>query len=383
MKSVKSWIVAAGIFARYFLYKLNLAAPPTRDRKLDSILYVVGVFCGWNRYIRVENANLCPKDHPAIYYGNHHKLDDPLYLFTAIYIATGGEPELHGMLRNDFFKGTLLKSRFLDLDELLDFLGAHGISRDNVSLKQIKTFLDILRAGNSFILYPGRRRSCSGMLMDYRDNIETPGGISFFLHAIQARNADIKVSAVPSSRNYNPVTRHTSVIFGPEQFLERSASRQERRAFDQRLIEVMGGLVEVNASQVLAALLFTRCLHGMTAPISVDDLQDLVRGILRQTQHPYVDPEDLADVPHAVDRALRYFKKHGMLDRKDGKVTPKVEAILSLPELTTKYRKDNPVKYLTNQILHLGDVTALVEQKVLGLPLLDHAGAPLPARNAS
>ena len=383
MKSVRSWIVVAGIFLRYFLYKVNLAAPPTRDRKLSSILNVVGAFCGWNRYIRIENADLCPKDHPAIFYGNHHKLDDPLYLFNAITLATGGEPELHAMLRNDFFQGTLLKTRFLDLDELLDFLGAHGISRDKVSLKQIKIFLDILREGKSFMLYPGRRRSCSGMLMDYRDNVETPGGISFFLHAIQARNADVKVSAVPSSRNYNPITRHTSVIFGPEQFLERGASREEQRAFDQRLIEVMGGLVEVNASQVLAALLFTRCLHGMTAPISAADLQDLVRGIMQQTRHPYVDPEDLADVPHVVDRALRYFKKHGMLDRKDGKVTPKVEAILSLPELTTKYRRENPVKYLTNQNLHLGDVTALVEQKVLGLPRLDHAGPPLPAQNAS
>ncbi len=383
MKSVKSWIIVAGIFLRYFLYKLHLAAAPTRDGKLVSILNVVGAFCGWNRYMRVENAHLCPKDHPVIFYGNHHKLDDPLYLFNAIYLANKDDPEVHGMLRNDFFQGTLLKTRFLDLDELLDFLGAHGISRDNVSLKQIKIFLDLLRAGKSFILYPGRRRTCSGMLMDYRDNIEMPGGISFFLHAIQARNGDIKVSAVPSSRNYNPVTRHTSVIFGPEQFLERGASREEQRAFDQRLIEVMGGLVEINAAQVLAALLFTRCLHGMTAPISVDDLKDLVRDIMQQTRHAYVDPEDLADVPHAVDRALRYFKKHGMLGRKDGKVSPKAEAILSLPELTTKYRKENPVKYLTNQILHLGDVTALVEQKVLGLPRLNHAGPPLPAQNAS
>lgn len=382
MKPVKSWVIVAGIFARYFLYKLNLAAPPDRDGKLVNILYVVGVFCGWSRYIRMENADLCPTEHPAIYYGNHHKLDDPFYLFNAIYLATAGKPEMHAMLRNDFFRGSIFKSRFLDLDELLDFLGAHGISRDNVTLKQLKTFLDILRGGDSFMLYPGRSRSCSGMLMDYRDNIETPGAISFFLHAVQSRDADIKVSAVPSSRNYNPITKHSSVIFGTEQFLKRGASREERRAFDHRLIEVMGEVVEINAAQILAALLYTRCLHDMSAPIAVNDLKDLVAGILQETRHPYLDPEDVADIPHAVDRALRYFKKHGMLDRNDGKIAPDVPAILSVPALTTKYRKENPVKYLTNQILHLGDVTALVEQKVLGLPRIDHADPSLRARKA-
>lgn len=368
MGPIKHWIVVAGIFARYFLYKLNLASPPSRSGKLDSILYVIGVFCGWNKYLRIENPERCPDDHAAIYFGNHVKLDDPFYLFCAVYRATHGKPEMHAMLRNDFFNGTIFKSRFLDLHELLDFLGAYGISRESVTLKQLKIFLDILRAGNSFMLYPGRRRTCSGMLMDYHDPIETPGAISFFLHSIQSRDAGIKVSTVPSTRNFNPITEHTSVIFGPEQFLERGASREEQRAFDRRIIEVMGGLAEINVAQILAALLYTRCLHGMTAPIAVNDLVDLVSGILHETQHPYVDPEDLEDVSHAVGRALRYFKKRGMLDRKDGKVSPKVEAILSLPELTTKYRDENPVKYLTNQILHLGEVTALVEQRVLGLP---------------
>ncbi len=382
MGALKSWIVVAGIFARYFLFKLNLASPPNRRGKLDSILYVIGVFCGWNRYLRIENPERCPDDHAVIYFGNHVKLDDPFYLFYSVFRATKGKPEMHAMLRNDFFEGTILKSRFLDLHELLEFLGGYGISRESVTLKQLKVFLNILRAGNGFMLYPGRRRTCSGMLMDYHDPSETPGGISFFLHAIQSRDADAIISAVPSTRNYNLITQHSSVVFGPEQFLEHGASREEQRAFDLRIIEVMGGLVEINVSQILAALLYTRCLHGMTAPIAVNDLQDLVSGILRETQHPYVDPEDLADVSHAIDRALRYFKKRGMLERNDGKITPKVEAILSLPELTTKFRDENPVKYLTNQILHLGEVTALVEQKVLGLPRTGR-NASVQAGNAS
>ena len=372
MKLLRSWLVVIGVFGRYWLYKLKLADPPTGEGKFDEFLQVVGPFVGWNRYIRVENADLCAKDHPAIFFGNHLKLDDPLYLFKAVYTASGGGVTLRAMLRDDFFKGTILKSRFLDLDELLHFMGAYGISRGNVTLGQIKTFVDVLQRGESFMLYPGRSRSCSGMLIDYRDNIQTPGGISFFLHALQNRDPDLKASAIPAARNYNLVTRHTSVIFGPEQILKRGASREEQRAFDSRLIEVLGHLIEINVTQILAALLYMRCLHGMKAPIAVDDLSEMVQGLIDETRHPYIDPEDAEDIPAAVDRTLRFFRKCGMLERNGAKVIPNVEKILSVPELTTKYRKENPVKYLTNQILHLGDVTALIEAKVLGLPVASH-----------
>lgn len=368
METIRHWFVVTGIFARYFLYKLHLSDPPTRSGNLDSILYVIGHFVGWHRYLRVHHAEYCPTDHPAIYCGNHLKLDDPLYLVRSIFGQTHDEPYVHGMLRNDFFEGSILKTRFFDLDELLDFLGAHGISRDMVSFQQIKIFLAILKKGESFILYPGRRRSCSGMVMDYRDASEKPGGISFFLHAHQARHTDIPVSAVPSSRNFNPVSKHTSVIFGPEQFLKPGATREEQQDFDYHIIEIMGGLVEINVVQILAAVLYLRCLHGMTAPIATGDLQEIVEAIWAKLTHPNLDPEDAADIPQATNRAIAYFAKSNMLTQQAKKVTPNTQKILSTPELTTKYRKENPIKYLTNQLLHLSQVTTLIESKVLGFP---------------
>jgi hypothetical protein len=183
---------------------------------------------------------------------------------------------------------------------------------------------------------------------------------------VQGRDDHIVVSAMPAVRNYNPVTRHTSVIFGPEQFLRRGSSRSEQRAFDERLIEVLGPLVEVNAAQLTSAAIYTHCIHGLTRQLTVERLVRIVTEVFDATTHAYLDPEDTADVGRAVRAALRYLKKRGMLEVRRGRVLPNVPAILDTPALTTKFREQNPVKFLTNQILHLGEVTRLVEDRVLG-----------------
>jgi hypothetical protein len=215
--------------------------------------------------------------------------------------------------------------------------------------------------------------------MDYRDSIERPGGISFFLHAVQSRAGAPKVSAAPAVRNYNPVTRHTSVIFGPEIFLPRGATRAEQRLFDEHLIEALGPLVEINAAQVVSALLYLRCLHGLLGPIATGDLVKIVSSLFDDFDHTYIDPEDAADVGRAVRGALRYLRKREMLTLHGGNALPIADAILSTPPLTAKFRDLNPVKYLTNQILHLGEVTALIEQRALGMNAGGAAEAPRAA----
>ncbi len=40
-------------------------------------------------------------------------------------------------------------------------------------------------------------------------------------------------------------------------------------------------------------------------------------------------------------------------------------AVLSSPPLDVAYKEANPVKYLANQVLHLTDVTALLERVTL------------------
>ena len=361
----------AAHFVEHVLARMGLRTtqPLATDSRYEAFQFVVGDFVGWNRYIRLHNTHLVPRDHPAIFYGNHIKLDDPCYLFRAAYLATGGSVKIGAMMRSDFFAGLpLMKSRWLDLDQILETVDVYGISRENVTISQLKKFVDLLLRGKGFILYPGRSRSCSGLLMDYRDSIERPGGISFFLHTAQGRDPNMKFSAAPAVRNYNPVTRHTSVVFGEEIFLTRGATRAEQRRFDEHLIEALGPLVEINAAQVVSAILYTRCLHGRTGPVSQEELVRLVADLFDVFTHPYIDPEDKADVARAVGRALNYLRKRGMVSLARGAATPNAEAILATPPIDTKFRDRNPVKYLTNQILHLGTVTELIEQRALGMP---------------
>ena len=64
----------------------------------------------------------------------------------------------------------------------------------------------------------------------------------------------------------------------------------------------------------------------------------------------------------SVDRTLAYLERRGMLARRGDAVTLDEAAILSVPPLDSTYVKRNPVKYLTNQIMHLGDVIELLEE---------------------
>ncbi len=374
-KRVRHYAGFAAHFAEHILYRMGLRkAQPLAEGRWEDFQFVVGDFVGWNKYIRLHNTHLVPRGHPAIFYGNHIKLDDPCYLFRAAYLASGGDVKIGAMMKNDFFAGIpFTKSRWLDLDEILETTDVYGISRENVTISQLKKFVDLLLRGKGFILYPGRTRSCSGLLMDYRDGVERPGGISFFLHTAQSRDATLRVSAMPAVRNFNPITRHTSVIFGEEIFLPRGASRAEQRTFDEHIIERLGPLVEINAAQVVSAILYTRCLHGLAAPISVDELVKLTADLFDAFKHPYVDPEDKADIARAVRKTLRYLRKHGMLAMKGGKVYPDTAAILATPPLTKAFRTLNPVKYLTNQILHLGEVTGLIERHTLSQTETDPA----------
>jgi len=367
MRRIRSWYVTARYFVNHMLYRAGLRREhPRPGNEWDAYRLVVGDVLGWNRYIRVHNAHLIPRDHPAIFYGNHMKLDDPLWIFEATMLSTGGTVRIGAMLRNDFFSSVpFLKSRFLDMDQLMETVGVFGISRGHVTVSELKRFVDFLIAGHGFILFPGRTRSRSGMLVDYGDGVERPGGISFFLRATQNRAPDRVFGAMPAVRNYNPVTRHSSVIFGPEQTLPRGASREAQRKFDEDLIGVLGPLVEINVAQVVAATLYLRALHGIHAPLGVGELKRMVGQVLDAIDHPYIDPEDMADLDRAVGGAVRYFAKGRMARVRHGTIEANVDAILETPELTTKFRKRNAVKYHTNQILHLGGVVEEIEGTVL------------------
>jgi 1-acyl-sn-glycerol-3-phosphate acyltransferase len=322
------------------------------------------MFLGWNKYIRVRGREHVPLDHPCIVFGNHILFDDPFYAYEAARIASHDQVNLNAMTRDDFFVGTPLKTFLFDADDFITYAGTYGINRDKPTLSQMKLFLGLLADGQSFVMYPGRTRSRSGTLMEYRDNFQEPGGPSFFMNSHMKRNPDIPISALPTMRNYNPVRKHTSIIFGPQQFLEPGSSREEQRAFELSLIEVMSQYVEISVPQIISAVLYSRCLHSVTESFSSAYLTDTVQKFIDTTEYPWLDEEDIGDIDEAVELSLLFLEAHGMVALNGTDVTPVSGAIMDTPELEDFFKK-NPVKYMTNQLLHLADELERIETLAL------------------
>jgi 1-acyl-sn-glycerol-3-phosphate acyltransferase len=352
------------LIAHYFASKLRLTKPPNRAAYIRAVGYVCGMFLGWNKYIRVRGREHVPVDHPCIVFGNHILFDDPFYAYEAARIASNDVVNLNAMTRDDFFVGTPFKTFLFDADDFITYVGTYGINRDKPTLSQMKLFLGLLADGQSFIMYPGRTRSRSGLLMEYRDNFQEPGGPSFFLNSHMKRNPDIPISALPTMRNYNPVRKHTSIIFGPQQFLDPGSSRDEQRAFELKLIEVMSQYVEISVPQIISVILYSRCLHSVTESVTTEWLTDKVKQFIETTEYPWLDEEDLGDVDEAVQLSLPFFEKHDMIAMSGNEVTPISGAILFTPELEDFFKK-NPVKYMVNQLLHLADVLERIEELAL------------------
>lgn len=367
MNELRSWCAIGVYFARYFwFWWTKRGERPTifiRNRHEDA-LTVLSPILGF-RHIDVINPENCPRSGPAIFCGNHLKLDDPFFAFRAVHLATGGEFQPHLMSRDDFFAGTPLKTRFFDGDDLMRSFGTHLISRSRITLSQLKPFLRLLKEDGGFVMYPGYSRSCSGVFMEYRGAIKEPGGVSFFVASAQRSRPDVRVAAVPVIRSYNPVSKRSAVVFGRALYLDTNADRAAQRAFDCDLVWEMSQYLEVNVPQALSAILYLRCLHGRPNPVSVAELRETASQFFQGCTHPYIDPEAKRDIGGAVLRTLDYHQKRGMLHREHDQVTLDREAILSVPDLTPKYRHLNSVKYLLNQILHLQDVTARLHEVAL------------------
>ena len=214
-------------------------------------------------------------------------------------------------------------------------------------------------------MFPGRTRSRSGLLMEYRDNFQEPGSLSFFLAMIQRKQKDGVFSAVPVGRNYNPVRNQTAMIYGPEQFLDPKATKDEQRDFDFHLVEVMSELVEICVVQIISALLYTIALHHRAEAISQEQMHAWVNELWESDLHPWWDEEDNKDVDGSVNASLAYLEKHGMIQQRGDQIHLNTEAILHAPALESDYINVNPVKYFTNQNLHLGDYMEAVQDLVL------------------
>lgn len=361
---IRAWAAVARILFQYLLYRFGLRSRPTFLNHRPECKHVIGRILRWPSRVRMVGVEHCPKQHPAVFCCNHIKKDDPFVVEACIYDASGKNIWVIPMMRDDFFSARH-KTFLYDLNELVDMFGTLHISRGKVTLSQIRPFVEHLRSGGSFLMFPGRTRSCSGLFMEYREGIEEPGGPSFFAAQAQRSRPDLRVPIVPIARSYNPATRKTTVSFGAPLYLGPNVDRAAQRALDYQLIEAMEGCLEIHVSHLVATLLYAHRLHQRQPPIRIADIEKALRRVLAAIPNRRVDPAGQTDLLREIRATLRYFARHGMLDVRDDLVYPKDAAILAAPPLDRSYRDANPVKFLANQIAHMQDVVHAVEDVLL------------------
>lgn len=365
MGPIRGWGTITGFVGRYFASQAGLATRPQVDAHIEGVTAAIGPLVGVPKRFAIVGGENIPLEGPLVVASNHAKLDDPLLVYHATRMATDNRRKLRIMMRDDFFAGPVFQNRFVNAVRFFECVGAYGISRDHITFAQMKPFLRELEQGGGFLIFPGRTRTRSGVFIEYREGVEEPGSVAFFLHQTQRRHRELRPAAVPAVRNYNPVNRRTCVAFGPPLYLPVDATREDLRPFDFALIEAMSACVELNVAQVVSVLVYLRCLHRLPATIDLAELTDMASVIFAQSPHALIDPAAESQIPEECSRTVEFLMRHKILRRRNDKVLLDVEAILAVPPPETKYRRVNPVKYLANQVLHLPRVIAACESVVL------------------
>lgn len=354
------------LLVQYFLYRFGRKRPPDVAKYYGEGLAALDFLFGWSRKMRIVNGERCPKGGPVVFASNHVCLDDPFATGSAIFQLSRGGIRPHAMMRDDFFRGMPGWFTWLvNPNEVTRLIGALQISRQGADPMQLKPFVELLRESESFLIYPGRSRSRSGLFVEYREWIHSPGATSFFLAQAQEGCPEIQVAAVPVARTFNPVNGKCALAFGAPLSLPPGADRSAQREFDYRLIVAMSDLVEVNTAQVLSTYLYLRCLHGLPDTLDVEILIGHVRRVFGKVSRRHVDPSAYNHLSEDVWQTLRFLRKRGLLHLKRKRVCLNRNAVLAVPSSIAEYRKRNPLKYLANQILHMSDVIRSIEQEVL------------------
>lgn len=367
MSELRSWIVVSYVVLRYFAYRIGLCKCPNVLPRRADILAVVNRALLWRKRLRIVGLEHCPQSGPAIFAGNHAKWDDPVCMYPAVYWGSGRNIEPYYMMRDDFFEN-VPHTWLIDFDEVMRLFGTHQISRERVRMSQLKPFVRILSEDDCFIMFPGRTRTRSGIFFEWREGMDEPGSVAFFIGHVQHGKPEVRIPAVPVTRTYNPVTRASTLVMGEPLYLPPKADRETQRDMDFRLLDRLGEMVEINVPQIVCGLLYLRCLHGKTAAIESGQLSAAVVQILDAVKNRCIDPAAQAAPERETRRTLKYLSKHSMVRLRGNRIDPNVDAILAAPEIDTDYRKKNPVKHTFNHILHLKDVVSAIEDAALGTP---------------
>ena len=360
--SIYSWCRFLFVPVKWFLWRAGLLKRrPMFIDHYDESQTAWGQLTYWNPRLRVVGAEHCPPGPPAVFAGNHIKLDDPFFAWNTAWRSSNKAIQLFFMMRDDYFHGFPWNLSPIPVIEIAEMGGGVKITRDNVSLAQMKPFLEILQRPGCFMIFPGRTRTRSGLVMEFREGFDDPGGVSFFLVHGQ-RRAKTAIPCVPFARTHNLLTHKSTVVLGPPRYLPENASREEQRAFDLDLAASIGDLIELNVFHVVSGLLYLHALHDRGERIALDRLHTVAREVIVQLPpHRHHDPALDTLSPADLRRALRFLAKRGMLHLDGDTVVLHRENILAVPPLDTSYLKLNPIKYHVNQLLHLADVVTLLE----------------------
>ena len=365
IREIRAWLIVSWILLQYLFYRLGFRSCPTFMNNRPECKLVIGRVLGWPKRLRISGAEFCPKAHPAIFCCNHFKKDDPFEVEACIYDASDHKIWIIPMMRDDFFKSHH-KTVLFDPDELVNMFGTMRISREKVSLSQLKPFVELLRSGGSFLIFPGRTRSQSGLIFEYREGVEEPGGPAFFAAQAQRSRPDLRVAIVPVARSYNPATRRSTVSFGKPLYLEGVGDRAAQRALDFQLIEEIGRIFEISVSHILAAILYLHRLHALSTTLTIDFLRNTAQYVVKTIQSERrIAPEAFSELPREVFSTLKYFAKHKLVTVQRDSIIPHDEAILRVPTWDRSYRDVNPLKFLCNQVAHMPDLVRAIEEKLL------------------
>ncbi|MCP4639578.1 MAG: hypothetical protein GY851_04060 [bacterium] len=366
MNGLRCWIAATWWITRYFLYRKGIGSLPLLSDVYPETMTVVGHVLRWGSRIRIRGAEHCPRHGPAAFAANHFKFDDPPVMFRVIYLGSGNNIYPHFLGRDDIFAGAPL-ANLIDYNEVLELTGGVLFTRESVKLSQLKPIVKVLRDGGCFALYPGRKRSRSGVIMEYPDENPEPGGVALFVGQAQRGRPDLRIPVVPLARTYNPVTKKSAFVFGEPDYLPPDADRAQRAELDCRVAERIAQLAEIDVLQIVCGILCMRAIHNRHEAIALSAFEEAVRQVVDSVPKRNVDPAVETRLGREVKGALKYLRKKGMLRLTRDQVVPDLTAIQSDRPITYEFRDENPVKYTTNQILHCFDVIRAVETVALEL----------------
>ena len=359
------WAVTLFLLFRYVLYRLHLGKRPSFTEHWWRVEVPYRQITRMDPRIRVRHADRCPKQHPAVYVGNHLKLDDQFFVCYAVQEASDYTMKTRFVMRDDYFNGFPWDWLPLDMNEVAEMGGSYNIAQGSPSLAQLKPLIDILLEPDSFVIFPCGGRSRSGHWLEVHTGGDEPGSVAFFVAQAQRRNPDLPVPGVPVGRTFNPIKKVSAVIVGEPRFLEPNARREAQRDFDAALLCELSDLIELHMLHFLSMFIYLQCLHNLPTALDTKDLAGAARRMVETLRHRYTDPALDTHFDADFEQALRYLARQKMLTRQGDRVILERDAVLACPEMDTRYRTANPVKYHVNQILHLRDVVAVCEGEVL------------------